>query len=220
MCIREMTSQVYHKCIPLLREIPSSGGFYDQYSFRLIVRCLLSFFLPFLLVLAYGSPVAGRAINWTIDGPEGGPVNCFVSPDATGTLIYAGCNGGVYKSTDAGEHWQYLPKSPPLVRFLAINPHNPDILYAGWINGVSKSSDGGRTWQLTLNSGYDTSFYIPLYSGRPPTGLAVDPVNPQNVYATFASTFQNEGGRCTAPFATAATAARPGPKPTRPSMGQ
>ena len=122
-----------------------------RYSFRLIVRCLLSFFLPFLLVLAYGSPVAA-AINWKINGPEGGPVTCFASPDATGTLIYAGCDGGVYKSTDAGEHWQYLPQSPPMVSLLAVNPLNPDILYAAWTNGVSKSSDGGRTWQLTLNS--------------------------------------------------------------------
>ena len=150
--------------------------------------------LTFLLSLTYLVPVQAGPVNWKIAGPEGGPVNCFASQDATGTLIYAGCYGGVYKSTDAGEHWQYLPKSPPIVTFLAINPQNPDILYAGWINGVSKSSDGGRTWQLTLNSWYHSSSYIPLYSGRPPTGLAVDPVNPQNVYATFFSTFQNEGG--------------------------
>jgi hypothetical protein len=141
--------------------------------------------LTLLLTAARFTPVQA-AINWQIKGPEGGQVKCFVSPDATGTVIFAGGLGGVYKSTDAGEHWQYLPNSPPMVGRLAINPLNPKILYAGWTSGVSKSSDGGLTWQLTLNSGYDNSTYIPKYPGRPPTGLAVDPHLPQNVYATFA----------------------------------
>ena len=107
-----------------------------------------------------------------------------------------------------------LPNSPPLVSRLAINPLNPDILYAGWPNGVSKSSDGGRTWQLSLNSWYTASNAIPEHSGRPPTGLAVDPINPQNVYATFANAMWG----VTAPFAAAPTAARPGPKPPRPPL--
>jgi photosystem II stability/assembly factor-like uncharacterized protein len=152
-------------------------------------------FLTLLMTVARLTP-ARAAINWQINGPEGGMVNCFVSPDATGTVIFAGCNGGVYKSTDAGEHWQALPNSPPMVSRLAINPLNPNFLYAGWTNGVSKTSDGGRTWQLTLNSGYDASVYIPQYSGRPPTGLAVDPILPQNVYATFANTVGVHGAFC------------------------
>ncbi len=93
----------------------------------------------------------------------------FCLPDATGTVIFAGCNGGVYKSTDAGEHWQALPNSPPMVSRLAINPLNPNFLYAGWSNGVSKTSDGGHTWELTLNSGYDASVYIPhIPAAHPP----------------------------------------------------
>jgi photosystem II stability/assembly factor-like uncharacterized protein len=162
---------------------------------RISAQLAVLLLLTFLLSLAYLVPVQA-AINWQINGPEGGLVNCFVSPDATGTVIFAGCNGGVYKSTDAGEHWQALPNSPPMVRLLAINPLNPNILYAGWPNGVSKSSDGGRTWQLTLNSGYDFSTYIPQYSGRQPTGLAVDPHLPQNVYATFANTVGVHGCFC------------------------
>jgi photosystem II stability/assembly factor-like uncharacterized protein len=151
-------------------------------NLRSMSRSLHLLFVAVLLVLGYSSP--GQAgLKWKIKGPEGGQVNCFVSPDATGTLIYTGCSGGVYKSTDAGEHWQFLPKSPAPVYCLAINPLNPYILYAGGANGVSRSSDGGRTWQLTLNSvhGFGTG-------ARIPTGLAVDPILPQNVYATFSNT--------------------------------
>jgi photosystem II stability/assembly factor-like uncharacterized protein len=151
-------------------------------NLRSISSSLHPLLLTMLLVLVHFSP--GQAgLKWKIQGPEGGQINCFASPDANGTLIYTGCSGGVYKSTDAGEHWQFLPKSPAPVYSLAINPLNPDILYAGGANGVSKSSDGGRTWQLTLNSvhGFGSE-------ARMPTGLAVDSIHPQNVYATFGNT--------------------------------
>jgi photosystem II stability/assembly factor-like uncharacterized protein len=150
-------------------------------SHRIMSRALLTILLTLILVLGHCIPVPA-ALKWTIKGPEGGQVNCFVSPDATGTLIYAGCSGGVYKSTDAGEHWQFLPNSPTPVYLLAINPVNLNILYAGGTNGVSKSSDGGRTWQLTFSSVHGFG-----NDARLPTGLAVDPIHPKNVYATFAN---------------------------------
>ena len=172
--------------------------------------------LTFLVGAAF--PVQAKVINWKIAGPEGGLVHCLASPDATGTLIFAGCYGGVYRSTDAGERWQSLPKSPPMVSRLAINPLNPNILYAGWPNGVSKSSDGGRTWQLTLNSGYTSTNAIPEHSGRPP------PVWPStlSIRRMFTPPLTTPWGRqttrSTAPFAAAATAARPGLKPSRPPL--
>jgi photosystem II stability/assembly factor-like uncharacterized protein len=155
-----------------------------NYSHRIMSRSLRILLLTLILVLAHYSPVRA-ALNWVSNGPEGGQVNCLASPDATGTLIYAGCGGGVYKSTDAGEHWQALPNSPAPVYRLAVNPLNPDILYAGWDNGISKSSDGGRTWQLSLNSVHGIG-----NGARAPTGLAVDPIVPKNVYATFANAVQ------------------------------
>jgi photosystem II stability/assembly factor-like uncharacterized protein len=146
-----------------------------------------------VLVLTYLSPVQAK-IKWTISGPEGGQVKCLASPDATGTIVYAGCNGGVFKSTDAGEHWQPLPGSPPNVVRLAVNPANPNVVYAGWDNGVSRSTDGGRTWQLCFNSAYGAGM-----GGRPTTSLAIDPHDPQRVYATFGSTIST-GGFTHGPF--------------------
>ena len=53
------------------------------------VKLVWLLFLTLLLTVARFTPVQA-AINWQINGPEGGQVNCFVSPDATGTVIFAG----------------------------------------------------------------------------------------------------------------------------------
>lgn len=63
---------------------------------------------------------------------------------------------GMYKSTDAGETWNYigLPESHHIAE-IAIHPHDPDIVYVavqGQLygpskeRGVYKSVDGGKTW--------------------------------------------------------------------------
>jgi len=156
----------------------------DAGNLRISIKSLPAFLLALLLASGYFSP-GEAAFKWKINGPEGGQVNCFTSPDATGTLIYAGSVGGVYKSTDAGEHWKFVPSSPAPVYRLAVNPLSPEILYAGGANGVSRSADGGKTWQLTLNSVHGVGRN---FDPRIPTGLAVDPLRPQNVYATFGDT--------------------------------
>jgi photosystem II stability/assembly factor-like uncharacterized protein len=150
---------------------------------------VITLWLTFLSGAAFPAPVQAKTVNWKVFGPEGGQVNCFASPDATGTILYAGGNGGVYKSTDAGEHWQALPTSPGEVTLLAVNSANPNIVYAGWPQGISRSTDGGRTWQIC---------YYSAYSGdnpyRPPTGLAVDSADPQRVYAAFNNTITTANG--------------------------
>jgi photosystem II stability/assembly factor-like uncharacterized protein len=159
------------------------GGIMKAPAKILSPSAVIIILLTFLSCAAFPAPVQAKTVNWKIFGPEGGQVNCFASPDATGTILYAGGDGGVYKSTDAGEHWQGLPKSPGAVTLLAVNPANANIVYAGWPQGVSRSTDGGRTWQVCLQSAYGGGVV-----DRPPTGLAVDPLNPQRVYATFNNT--------------------------------
>jgi len=67
------------------------------------------------------------------------------------------------------------------VSALAIDPTNPSIIYAGSFGGIFKSKDGGDTWSpassgLVPNPGiYD--------EGGGVYTLAVDPVNPNTVYA-------------------------------------
>ena len=67
---------------------------------------------------------------------------------------YASAAGlGVYRSDDAGEHWERITRDPrpalrigggdlPIVR---VDPQNPDVVYSASIVTV-KSVDGGKTW--------------------------------------------------------------------------
>jgi hypothetical protein len=93
---------------------------------------------------------------------------------------YASAGGGIYTSTDYGATWGYVDIGQVIsaVAVLASDPGNPATIYAGTGNccanmgtGVWKSVDSGETWSP---SGL---------SGQQITGLAVDPLNSQLVYA-------------------------------------
>ena len=86
-------------------------------------------------------------------------------------ILYIGTEGGVHKSTDGGETWQWLREGfPPLQRSsfsapigaLAIDPQQPDTLYAGigrprWKKGgtgtIYKTTDGGAHWTVANPNG-------------------------------------------------------------------
>jgi photosystem II stability/assembly factor-like uncharacterized protein len=76
-------------------------------------------------------------------------------------IIYVGAwavardeEGGVFKSTDGGEHWKLLEGTKKLsVRSLALAPSDSAFLIAGSanddpnLNGVFRSVDAGKTWE-------------------------------------------------------------------------
>ncbi len=86
-------------------------------------------------------------------------------------VIYIGTEGGVHKSTDGGESWQWQREGfPPLQRHtfsapigaLAIDPQQPDTIYAGigrprWKKGgvgtIYKTTDGGAHWSIANPNG-------------------------------------------------------------------
>ena len=83
---------------------------------------------------------------------------------------------GVFKSIDAGEHWQ--PVNTGLIanrniNAVAIHPNNPDFLYAGAVNGgIYRSTNGGAGWQaLGSASAVDVR------------AIAIDPLLPDRLYA-------------------------------------
>lgn len=95
---------------------------------------------------------------------------------------YAGT--GIYKTRDNGKTWEYLglPESHHIGK-VEIHPSNPDIAWVAVIGhlyspnkerGLYRTADGGKTWQQTL--------YIDENTGA--IDVVVDPVNPNNVYAT------------------------------------
>jgi hypothetical protein len=108
-----------------------------KYKSRSVSLYLLS--LAFACALIFPVQVSCGTPPWTFNGPEGGPVTCFATNPFGGRLIYAGGAGGVWKSTDSGDSWKFLPNSPAQVKLMALNPKNPSIVYAGMEEGVYKS---------------------------------------------------------------------------------
>lgn len=83
-------------------------------------------------------------------------------------------DGGIYLSTDLGNNWQQKAASIAQadLRFVAFNPQDDNVLYAAMANfGIFKSIDGGNSWATTT-----------LASGNI-SGLAIDPINPDVLYA-------------------------------------
>lgn len=86
-------------------------------------------------------------------------------------IIYAGTEGGVHRSVDGGETWQWQRQgfpAPDRHRFsapigaMAVDPRHPQTLYAGlgrprWGKGgsgaVYKTTDGGAHWSLANPGG-------------------------------------------------------------------
>ena len=118
-----------------------------------------------------------------------------------GTIILGAAQGGVW-TYDAGTG-TWTPRTnasdSQAVGALAIAPSNDSIVYMGsgegalsgdsyYGDGFYRSTDGGVTWQHVST----------LFTGQAVTDIAVDPTNPQHVYA---STVRGRGGnhRTTSP---------------------
>ncbi len=84
----------------------------------------------------------------------------------------------VSKSTDNGLHWQRytLAQTYSMCNALAINPIDSRVVYCGGYNSsdsmVFKTTDGGESW-LAAGTGITAQV----------NDIAIDPVNPQVVYA-------------------------------------
>jgi photosystem II stability/assembly factor-like uncharacterized protein len=126
-----------------------------------------------------------------LGGPFDGRINALVIDDLGGVgMIYAGTDGGVFKSGDQGKHWTSCNDGliNRLVRVLTIDPDDPRKLYAGTWNGkVHLSTDAGNSWQ-------ERSTGLPPLEIR---ALAVHTHDPRKLYAgTQAGVFTttNAGG--------------------------
>ena len=104
-------------------------------------------------------------------------------------VLYAGTNfgtnDGVYKTTDGGGSWTRIvtgiQESAKGIQAIAVDPTNSAVAYIAVFDGVTdspvglyKTTDGGNNWNgLTNGIGAIKNFLA----------VAVDPVNPDNVYA-------------------------------------
>lgn len=86
--------------------------------------------------------------------------------------------GGVFRSADGGQTWNFGNAGMPdfeSVWALAINPEIPGTVYAGGYSGVHKSTDSGANWSLASTG-------IPSFVSL--SSLLVDPLRPDTLYAS------------------------------------
>src|SRR5579863_8964218 len=130
-------------------------------------------------------------LHWRSIGPYiGGRVVAVAGVPNNPDLFYmGGVQGGVWKSTDYGQNWTNItdgkiPGVADPIGALAVADSNPRIIYAGTGeadirgdfdtgDGVYKSTNAGKTWS-----------YAGLRDTHMITKLAIDPRNPDVVYAS------------------------------------
>jgi photosystem II stability/assembly factor-like uncharacterized protein len=90
---------------------------------------------------------------------------------------------GVYGTRDGGRTWQHLGlDETQSIGRVAVHPKDPNVVFVAAVGhlfgpnedrGLYKSTDGGKTWTKSKFIDNDTGFI----------DVAIDPVNPNNVYA-------------------------------------
>jgi len=138
------------------------------------------------------------ALAWHFNGPTnigGRVVDLALDPKRVGTVYAATAGGGLWRTTDSARFTSVWPAgSVQALGAVAIapdgtlyvgtgetNPGGGSITYGG--DGVYRSTDGGKTWR---NMGLRHSSTI--------SRLAVDPSNPNRIYAAVSGNLYVPGG--------------------------
>ena len=127
--------------------------------------------------------------------------------------VWAGTNGGIFKSADGGSTWAPLTKGLPVVvqANLAISPANPRRLYAAvagadkpglldqtrGAGGIYRSDDAGESWTLVSSDPRPTGR---IGGGDLPMPLPHPKDPDQLVVASTVSWKSTDGGRSWLPF--------------------
>jgi photosystem II stability/assembly factor-like uncharacterized protein len=128
-----------------------------------------------------------QELRWRMIGPfRGGRTRAACGVASQPNVFYVGqVNGGVWKSDDYGRTWNPIFDDQPTqsIGAIAVAPSDPNIIYVGSGeglhrpdlsvgNGIYKSTDAGKTWT-----------HLGLVDGEQIPALAVDPRDPNRVFA-------------------------------------
>jgi len=157
-------------------------------------RFVLRLFAWITLVGSVASSVAQQVpetlyqdLRWRMIGPfRGGRTRAAAGVPSQPNVFYVGqVNGGVWKSDDYGRTWTPIfdHESTQSIGAIAVAASNPSIIYVGSGeglhrpdlsvgNGIYKSTDAGKTW-----------IHLGLRDGLQIPALAIDPRDPNRVFA-------------------------------------
>jgi hypothetical protein len=130
------------------------------------------------------------SLRWRCIGPfRGGRVLAVAGHPTESSVFYFGAHtGGVWKTTDAGMHWQNISDgffNTACVSCIAISESDPNVIYVGTGepgfqsskndeshgDGVYKTTDGGNTW-----------VHLGLKDTRHISKIRIHPNDPNTVY--------------------------------------
>jgi len=137
------------------------------------------------------NPETLNLLRYRYIGHVGNRVSAVAGVPGQPNVYYAGAaSGGIFKTTDAGVHWQPIFDSQAVssIGALAVAPSDPNIVWAGtgeaWIrshisigDGIYQSTDAGKSWK---------------HMGLEKTGriarVIIDPRDPNIVFAAAVGT--------------------------------
>ena len=156
--------------------------------FAAFIFCLT--FFPHPAAAQQTLPDLSQAMHWRNIGPfRGGRTRAVAGVPSQPSVFYIGvCNGGIWKTNDSGGTWTPIFDEEPTgsIGSLFVAPSDPNIIYAGSGeglhrpdlsvgDGIYKSTDAGKTWT-----------HLGLRDGQQIPQLAVDPHDPNRVFAAVA----------------------------------
>jgi photosystem II stability/assembly factor-like uncharacterized protein len=147
---------------------------------------MMGFFGTSSLLAQTIDPSLYNGMRWRLLGPfRGGRVEAVTGLLNNDLTYYMGTvDGGVWKTTDAGQVWSPVFDHEPnaSIGAIAVDDSNPNIIYVGtgeycprgditYGDGMYKSSDAGKTWQ---NIGLSDTRHI--------ARVLVDPNDPSRIF--------------------------------------
>ncbi|HEY1262744.1 MAG TPA: glycoside hydrolase [Terriglobales bacterium] len=135
-------------------------------------------------------PTLLSSLHWRSIGPyRGGRTRAVAGVPSQPNVFYIGvCNGGVWKTNDYGRTWRPIFDDQPTgsIGAIAVAPSDPNVVYVGSGeglhrpdlsvgDGIYRSNDAGKTWT-----------HLGLRDGQQIPQLAVDPRDPNKVFAAVA----------------------------------
>jgi len=124
------------------------------------------------------------ALHYRYIGPEGNRTDAVAGVPGDPNVYYAGAaSGGLWKTTDAGAHWDPIFDSQPVASIgaVAVAPSDPNVVWVGtgesfirshisigW--GMYRSTDAGKSWT-----------HVGLENTGRIARIAIDPTDPDRV---------------------------------------